>query len=72
MIQAEIDSGKIKPIDPKQLIANLIGLCIFPIVAKPILKVLLFNNNDEEYHAFLLERKKEVPKFVLNAIGYNK
>ena len=72
MIQKEIDEGKIKPIDPKQLIANLIGLCIFPIVAKPILKVLLFNNNDEEYNAFLIERKKEVPKFVLDAIGYKK
>ena len=67
-IQAEIDAGNIRPIDPKQLIANIIGLCIFPIVAKPILLVLLFNNNVEEYNNFLLARKKLVPQFIMDTI----
>ncbi|MBE9491838.1 MAG: TetR/AcrR family transcriptional regulator [Bacteroidetes bacterium] len=67
-IRDEIKKGNIEPIDPRQLFVNLIGLCIFPIAAKPMVMAILFNNNEEEYLKFLQERKKEVPRFIINSI----
>jgi AcrR family transcriptional regulator len=66
-IKSAISLGIIHPVDPKQLIINIIGLCVFPVAAKPIIKTML-NFNDEEYLQFLEIRKKEVSKFIINAI----
>ena len=68
VIQAEVDKGNIKAIDPRQLIVNLIGLCIFPIAAKPLLMRVLFEGDENIYQTFLEERKKEVSKFIINSI----
>jgi AcrR family transcriptional regulator len=66
-IKSAISLGIIHPVDPKQLIINIIGLCVFPVAAKPIIKTML-NFNDEEYLGFIEVRKKEVSKFIINAI----
>jgi AcrR family transcriptional regulator len=66
-IKSAISLGIFHPVDPKQLIINIIGLCVFPVAAKPIIKTML-NFNDEEYLNFLEVRKKEVSKFIINAI----
>lgn len=66
-IKSAISLGIIHPIDPSQLIINLIGLCVFPVAAKPIIKTLLHQSEDD-YLKFIEIRKKEVAKFVINAI----
>jgi len=66
-IKSAISLGIINPIDPSQLIINIIGLCVFPIAAKPIITTLL-NLSDEDYLKFIDVRKKEVSKFIINAI----
>lgn len=66
-IKTAISLGIIHPVDPKQLIINIIGLCVFPVAAKPIIKTML-TLNDEEYLSFIEVRKKEVAKFIINAI----
>ena len=66
-IKTAISLGIIHPVDPKQLIINIIGLCVFPVAAKPIIKTML-NLNDEDYLKFIKIRKKEVSKFIINAI----
>lgn len=65
----EIKKGNIKPIDPKQLIINIVSMCIFPFVAKSVMKGLFFNNNEDEYKIFIEGRKKEVTDFIINAIS---
>ena len=65
----EIKKGNIKPIDPKQLIINIVSMCIFPFVAKPVMKGLFFNNNEKEFKIFIEERKKQVTEFIINAIS---
>lgn len=70
-INGEIEKGNIRPIDPKNLITNMLSMCIFPFVARPILKNILFENNDQEFFAFVEERKKAVPEFIFNAIKKN-
>lgn len=66
-IKSAISLGIIHPIDPKQLIINIVGLCVFPVAAKPIVTNMLKMEGDE-YQSFIEVRKKEVAKFVINAI----
>ncbi len=68
MIEEEIEKGTIIDIDPKQLIVNIIALCIFPFAGKPIVKAIIFENDDQSYQEFLESRKKEVSQFIINSI----
>ncbi len=54
--------------DPKHFMVNLISLCVFPFAARPLIQRMIFNNEEEAYNAFLIERKREVPQLILNAI----
>jgi AcrR family transcriptional regulator len=67
-IQKEVDQGIIKPISAQNLLTNVISLCIFPIVAKPVLKGVLFGNDEEEFSAFLEQRAEFVTDFIINSI----
>jgi len=62
-----IQKGEIKPIDPMQLIVNLVSLSVFPFVAKPVI-MCSFNLNEAEYEAFLDARKSNVAQFVIHAL----
>jgi AcrR family transcriptional regulator len=53
--------------DFRDVFINLLALCIFPIVARPMLQQI-FEFSDKEYDQFIEKRKKEVPKFIMNAI----
>jgi TetR/AcrR family transcriptional regulator len=68
VIEEEIEKGTIKPIKPEQLVVNIIGLCIFPFVARPILQTVLFDNDKQKYKEFIESRKKEVSSFIINSI----
>ncbi len=67
-IEDEIEKGNIKAIEPKDLVLNIVALCVFPIVAKPMVKGILYKGSEEEYSAVLEKRKKEVAQFVISAI----
>jgi len=67
-INEEVKKGTIKPINPQHLVVNLLALCIFPFVAAPILKGLIFNRNNEMYTEFIKQRKTEIPQFIINSI----
>lgn len=67
-VKKEIENGLIHPIDPNQLIVNTIGMCIFPIIGRPIIQVILFNDDKAEYDKFLETRKKEVADFIIKSI----
>jgi AcrR family transcriptional regulator len=68
MVKNEVEKGIIEPVKPEQILVNIIGLCIFPFVAKPIIQGVIFRNDKKKYNEFLNERKKEVAKFVIDAI----
>ncbi len=69
-IQNEVDKGTIRPIKPEHLMVNIMSLCVFPIVAKPMITKILMRDNQKEdsYDQFLEERKTEVADFVINSI----
>ena len=66
-INNAIKDELIIPIDPRQLITNIISMSIFPFAGRPIL-MGLFKLDEESYYQFIESRKKEVPKFIINAI----
>jgi len=68
MIHQEIKKGSIRPIDPHQLLVNMLGLCIFPFAARPMIQGFIFKNDSVAYEKFLEDRKKEVAGFIINAI----
>lgn len=67
-ITEEREKGNIINIEPEQLIVNIMSLCVFPFGAKPIIKSLLLDNNDEKYKQFIEQRKKSLSEFIINGI----
>lgn len=67
-IQQEVAQGIIKPISAKNLMTNVISLCIFPVVARPILQGIIFDNNKKDYDEFLKQRKEFVKEYLINSI----
>lgn len=66
-IQKEIDREKIIPVQPVHLVVNMLSMCIFPFIGRPILSGFLFQD-PLKYDQFLEERKKEVSQFIINSI----
>lgn len=69
-ITTAVSLGLIRPIDPRQLIVNIMALCIFPVAARPMLTFMM-EIDDREYLEFVETRKKEVAKFIINSIKIN-
>ncbi|MFO7829384.1 MAG: TetR/AcrR family transcriptional regulator [Bacteroidales bacterium] len=67
-IKSEVEAGKIRSIDARNLLVNLIALCVFPVVAKPVIKGIMFDNDSKAYDSFLIQRKAFVKDFITNAI----
>lgn len=66
-LEAEIAAGRLPSKDAKHFVVNMFSLCVFPFVARPIFqKVLRFD--DAGFDAFLIERKQEITKLLLQ--GY--
>ena len=66
-IEMEMKKNKIKKMSAQQLFLNMVSLCIFPFIAKPLWMVS--SGMDEAgFKQFMEERKKEVPKFIIASI----
>lgn len=68
LFEKEMEAGKIRIMDPRDLLVNILGLSIFPIAAQPLLNIVFFENDKKAYHEFLLKRKESVKAFILNSI----
>ncbi|NRA49312.1 MAG: TetR/AcrR family transcriptional regulator [Phaeodactylibacter sp.] len=66
-IQAEAEAGRIRPINPAELFLNILSLCLFPFLARPMFQGMTGINN-ETYEEMMRQRKQEVAKFVIDAI----
>ncbi|HQK36611.1 MAG TPA: TetR/AcrR family transcriptional regulator [Bacteroidales bacterium] len=60
--------GIIRPVNAEHLVINMLSLCIFPVVAEPIIAGILFHKNEAEYKQFLLTRKELVAEFIINGL----
>lgn len=66
-IQTEVNNGMIRPINPVHLGLNMISMCVFPFIAKPLLQGVV-NIDNETYMQMMDMRKKEIVEFIINAI----
>lgn len=66
-VKDEIAAGRIRTVNPKHLIVNIISMCVFPFVGKPMLRLVL-GMSPAETRIFMEERKEEVTSFVLAAL----
>ena len=62
-----IEKKEIKPISLDQLFMDIISLCLFPILAKPLLATVL-QKDKKEYQSLINERKEHVSNLIINAI----
>ena len=71
-LQAEIDdevvAGRMRPITAPQLLLNILGLCVFPFLARPILGMGL-EMDDPAFAQLLDERRRELPGFILRGLA---
>lgn len=70
-INEAIRLKKIKNINPEHLIINMISMCIFPVIWKPVI-MKVFGMSEKSFIEFIKERKKEIPEFIVSSIKINK
>lgn len=66
-IQDAVKRGEIMPIEPPQLMLNVMALCLFPFIARPLFQTIN-QLSDQQYEKLLKARKKEVADFILRSI----
>lgn len=62
-IASEMDSGKIKKMDPRHFLMNLFALMAYPLITNCLNKSL-YNINDAEYRKLMKERKKLIFEMI--------
>lgn len=66
-IEEAVNTGEIRQMHPAQLIMNIMSLCIFPFIGKPMLQMVA-SISDQQFIELMQERKKLVPQFIIQAI----
>ncbi|NVO18618.1 MAG: helix-turn-helix transcriptional regulator [Bacteroidetes bacterium] len=66
-IKKEAADGNIREINGEHFLINLLGMCLFPFMARTVVQGLLRMDN-EQYNIFLEERKKEIVQFIMCSI----
>jgi len=66
-IEDEIEKGKIRKINPKELMINIFALSVFPHVASPLMKDFINAGNDE-FENIKKKGKTNIADFIINSI----
>lgn len=68
VINKAVEKGEIIPIEPMHLIANVIGMCVFPFAARPIIEFAAFDEDKNATDKFFKERKAVIKEFVIRSL----
>jgi AcrR family transcriptional regulator len=66
-LQEGARAGKLRRVSPEQFVASMMGLLWFPFAIRPALCELL-DFDSERWHAFLEERRRFLPDFVMGGL----
>jgi TetR/AcrR family transcriptional regulator len=66
-IEEAVEHQEINPSNPFQVLTDVIGMCAFPFVAKPILQAIS-SMDQKEFSAFIEERKAHVKRFLIKGL----
>ncbi len=67
-VEAAVARGEIRAVAPEHLFADMISLCAFPIIARPMFQAVT-GFDDEAYRAFLQQRKQDVLRLLHHALA---
>ena len=68
LLKTEVQQGHIVEIEATHLMVNIIGMCVFTMVGRPIIQGFIFQGDVQKYKQFLSERKEQIADFVINSI----
>lgn len=66
-LETAIKEKRIAPVSPAQLIMNIMSMCVFPFVARPMFQRVM-GVSDKQFRQLMEERKKEIPAFIMAAL----
>lgn len=66
-VKEAIDKKEIRPIDAGQLLINTMSLCVYPFMAKPMIKAVQ-ELDDKSFDKMIDRRKTEIVEFVMTSI----
>lgn len=72
LLLASEDEKNIRQFNPVQLIVDIIALCIFPFLARPIITGFMFEGDNKEYDIFIEQRTQHIIEFVKTAVFIKK
>lgn len=70
-IAKELESYGMVGMDPRHMIANLLGMVLFPYIGRPLFRKVAFGDDEQAYEQFLEDRKKQIPRFISLAMQDN-
>ncbi len=66
-LQEYIDMGVLRPMDPRHFVMNMLALCLFPFISKPLVMNRL-GVSDDEFTSLMKERIAILPDIILNGV----
>jgi AcrR family transcriptional regulator len=66
-LREKAEAGEIRPISAEQFIVNLLSLCIFPFIARPLIEGV-FDMDGEAFERFMEERKETLQDFFMASL----
>lgn len=63
----EMEAGKLRTMPPMQLVLNILGMSVFPFMAKPMINNI-FGIADEHFISLMEERKTIIVDFIRNSL----
>ncbi|MEF8817625.1 MAG: TetR/AcrR family transcriptional regulator [Salinibacter sp.] len=66
-LKQRAEEGTLRPISAEQFVMNLVSLCVFPFIGRPLLEAAM-GMEEDDFGDLLEERKEAVPEFFLSAL----
>jgi AcrR family transcriptional regulator len=66
-VKEAVDKKQIRAIDGGQLLINVMSLCVYPFIAKPVIKAVQ-ELDDKQFEKMIVKRKEEIVAFVMNSL----
>jgi len=67
-LEEEMNQGKIRRMDPREIMVNFMSLIIFPFAARKIIEEMIFSGDKESYSLFLMKRRDNLKQTFINSL----
>ena len=67
-LRSELELAGVVDMDPRHLFANMMGMVMFPYIARPLFMKVAFGDDEQAYDQFLDDRKEQLPRFIRLAL----